>query len=91
MITKEQIERVEREFLRESTEALAAARGAERSLESYTYTTDRPYDPSKRQRLLEVFKELDYQAESRAWILSLIRSARFTQVDGSQVSSGDPS
>ena len=76
MITKEQIERVEREVAANARAAFELAKVAERSLEAYTYTTERPYDPEKRQRLLDEFNEADYQAESRAWMLNLIRAAK---------------
>lgn len=76
MITKEQIERVEREVAANASAAFELAKEAERSLEAYTYTTERPYYTVKRQRLLDEFNEADYQAESRAWLLNLIRSAK---------------
>ena len=76
MITKEQIERVERNVAANASAALALARDNELNLEAYTYKTDRPYDPAKRQRLLDEFNEADYQAESQAWLLNLIRSAK---------------
>ena len=76
VISKEQIERVERECAANSSAAFGLAKEAEQSLEAYTYTTERPYDPVKRQWLLYEFNEADYQAESRAWLLNLIRAAK---------------
>lgn len=76
MITKEQIERVEREVAANASAAFELAKEAEQSLEVYTYSRDRGYDPAKRQRLLDEFNEADYQAESRAWLLNLIRAAK---------------
>lgn len=76
MITKEQIERFYSEVAANASAALVTARNAELNLEAYTYTTERPYDLEKRQRLLEEFNDADYQAESLAWSLSLIKSAK---------------
>lgn len=76
MISKEQIELVEREFAANSSAAFELAKEAERSLEEYTYSFGRGYDPAKRQRLLDEFNEADYQAESRTWVLNLIRAAK---------------
>ena len=76
MITKEQMQRSEKEFASAAALSVGKARDLERSLEQYTYNSGRNYDPARRQRILEDFQDADYEAESRAWILSLIRIAR---------------
>ena len=75
MITEEQMDRAEREFAANLQAAISVARDAERELEHYTYYV-RPYDYKKREQLLQDFKDADYMAESRAWILQLIRARR---------------
>jgi hypothetical protein len=73
MISKEQMERAEREFTSEAATWFQKAKEAERSLEAYTYGPRRDYSPLRRDKLLEDFRDADYMAESRAWILNLIR------------------
>jgi hypothetical protein len=76
MITDEQMHRAEREFASAATLAFAKARDAERSLENYTYCSPRQnYNPKLREKLLEDFRDADYEAESRSWILNLIQTA----------------
>ena len=75
MISEEQMERAEREFALNAAASIAVARDAERELEHCSYHAQ-PYDPGKRQILLEAFQDADYMAESRSWILYLIRAAR---------------
>lgn len=75
MISKEQMERVEWEFVNASKVAFELAKYAELELEAYTFGR-RGYDPGMRQRLLAAFHEADYQAEKMAWVLNLIRAAR---------------
>lgn len=75
MISKEQIERVEREFAGASKVAFEIAKAAELELEAYTFGR-RGYDPGKRQRLLDAFREADYQAKKMAWVLNLIRARK---------------
>ena len=72
MITKEQMDRAEKEFrtLAHITDSEAA--DAERALEQYTYAPNEPFDPATRQRYADEFAEADYMAESRAWIHYLI-------------------
>lgn len=74
MISREQQERALSEFRDASSKTFAAARSAELDLEDYTYRQC-PYDPAVRASKLIAFNEADYQAESRAWIASLIRKA----------------
>lgn len=76
MISEEQMDRAEKEFAANANAALSVARDAERALESYTYSSYRTYDPQKREELLKEYRDADYMAESRAWILNLIRSSR---------------
>ena len=77
MISEEQMERAEREFAANATAAFEVARDAERKLEHYTYAIpSRAYDPAKREALLKDYRDADYMAESRAWILQLIKVAR---------------
>lgn len=76
MISEEQMERAENEFAANAGAALSVARDAERALESYTYSSYRTYDPQKREELLKEYRDADYMAESRAWILHMIRSHR---------------
>lgn len=75
MISEEQMQRAEREFAANTGAAISVARDAERELERYTYY-QRPFDPAKRDQLLQDYKDADYMAESRAWILNLIREYR---------------
>ena len=74
MISKEQMERAEKEFVANTQAAVEVAREAEKALEHYTYSA-RPYDPVKREALLKEFRDADYMAESRAWILHMIRGS----------------
>jgi len=73
MISIEQMKRAEEEFAHKSKEAIEKARNAELSLENYTYYKGFGYCHIERQRLLEVYQEADYQAESSTWILQIIR------------------
>ena len=73
MISQEQVERCEKEFSSAAALAFAKARDAERSLEAYTYGSYRNYDPARREKLLEAYRDADYEAESRAFILGLIQ------------------
>lgn len=75
MISKEQMERVEREFVNASKVEFELARFAELELEAYTFGR-RGYDWGMRQRLLAAFHEADYQAEKMAWVLHLIRDSK---------------
>lgn len=75
MITDEQMKRAEAEFASESQFAFQKARNAEHSLEAATYESHRTYDPQRRRKLFEEFQDADYLAESRAWILGLMRKA----------------
>jgi hypothetical protein len=75
MISKEQMERALKEFTSGAAVAFAKARDAERSLEAYTYSPRRDYTPERREKLLEAFRDADYEAESRAWIRELIKKA----------------
>ena len=77
MISKEQIDRAEKEFAANAAAAFKVARDAERALENYDYSsTRRVFDPAHRDKLLAEFNDADYMAESRAWILLLIRENR---------------
>lgn len=75
MISKEQIERAEKEFASAARLAFEKAKCAERILEDATYAPSRTYDPNHRQKFLEEYRDADYEAESRAFILGLIRKA----------------
>lgn len=77
MISEKQMDRAEREFAANASASLSVARDAERELEFYTYSSDRrQYDPKKREQLFNDFQDADYMAESRHWILHLIREDR---------------
>jgi hypothetical protein len=77
VITAEQEKQAEREFEMEAASAFQKAKALEKSLEHYTYSQPRrEYDPKRRERLLQEFLEADYIAESRAWILQLIRGIK---------------
>ncbi len=73
LITHEHMRRAEREFIGEQLATFQKARCLEKSLEAYTYGPSRTYNPVHREKLLEDFRDADYMAESRAWILGLIR------------------
>lgn len=72
MISNEQMDRAEREFAANASASVAVARDAERALEHCEYY-ERPYDIKKREQLFKDYQDADYMAESRAWILHLIR------------------
>lgn len=77
MITTEQMEQADREFATAATNAVVAARKAERALERQHYgQNDGLKDPSKTAELAAAYDAADYMAESRAWILDLIRKHR---------------
>lgn len=76
MISDDQMKRAEAEFAHDAATRLSMARDAERALEFYTYKSPRrEYSPQFREQLWKEFQEADYQAESRAWIIQLIRKA----------------
>lgn len=79
MITNEQMSRVQSEMKEAARCAVSAARSAERILEDYTYPRTgherMNYDPMNREKLWMEFREADYLAESRSWIVNLIRES----------------
>lgn len=74
MITKEQIDRCEAEFVSETAVATAKAKTIESSLEAYTYHSGRQYDPKRRDRMWEDFQDADYVAERSAFIVHLVQA-----------------
>ncbi len=83
MISDEQISRVKAEMCAAASAAFQKARQAELDLEDYSYPRSehesRQYDPSKREQLLQAYREADYLAESRAWIHNLIRESQIVR------------
>lgn len=76
MISDEQKRRCEKEFADAQPINMSNARMAEHALEDATYRQGPyGYDPKKRDDALRSYAEADYMAESRAWILELIREA----------------
>jgi hypothetical protein len=73
MISKEQIDRCISEFAIDAAISFAKARDLERSLEAMTYAPDQNYNPARREELLEAYREARYEAESRAFILALLK------------------
>lgn len=72
MISKAQKRRTYLEFKREADIAIREAGEAERDFEGYTYRSD-GFNPVVRDKKLERFNEADYMAESRVYILQLIK------------------
>ena len=76
MISDVQMMRTEREFASAADDALESARRAELQLQDYQCgIRKKVYDPQEAERLVEAYNFADYTAESRAWILDLIRGA----------------
>lgn len=77
MITEEQMARCEKEFTSAVAVSHAKARDAERSLEAHQHGGGRrSCNPEKIDRLYQEFLDADYEDESRAWILDLVKAGR---------------
>lgn len=78
MISDEQMERAAKEFSANASACVEVARDAQHALENYEYRRGayEPRDPKHRDKLFKDFEDADYMAESRAWILGLIRADR---------------
>jgi hypothetical protein len=79
VISKEQMDRAQAEFRRAYGEAYQQARQAEHLLETYTYAPHEQYNPATRARYLHEYREADYMAESRAWVVQVLQRDRETQ------------
>lgn len=76
MISDQQKQRCLKEFADAQPINMSNARIAEHALEDATYRQGPyGYDPKKREEALQAYSDADYMAESRAWILELIRAA----------------
>lgn len=77
MISEAQMERAEQEFSHAAHVAIDPARSVELALERHQNGPHpRGRDPMATDSLVSAYREADYVAESRAWIASLIRTAR---------------
>jgi hypothetical protein len=74
MISNEQKNRAEREFVAAAAAALPLARDAEREREHQNFLSSPHYNPTKARAAQIAFDEADYIAESRAYVRDLIRA-----------------